>query len=292
MTEPERPKAWANLLAKAWGNRFPVDVQQVALEYSRVKFSEEPIVEIVQADVGKSFEGCLYYASNRKGWFILYNPAIAPSRRINFTVAHELGHYLVHRELRKRFECSQGNVIGIDGSNRDIEREANEFASFLMMPANDFREQIGANSISLDLLQHCAERYDVTLTAAALKWLDITGERATLVVSRDDFILWSRSSNAAYRSGIFFRSGTPVPEQSLAYQTQTSRQAPPGDFNIPAGVWSATEPVREQLIVSDRYDLNISLLVFARGTASAYHGDEESIDLAHLLQSDMTGRAR
>ena len=266
MTEPTKPKAWANVLAKAWGNQFPVDVRQIAIEYSQVRYKDEPIGEIVEADVGDSFEGCLAYAPNRKEWLILYNPSISPPRRVNFTLAHELGHYLVHRQLRDMFQCSQRNLIGFGGgeSGRDIEQEANEFASFLLMPANDFRAQTDGNEISIDLLDHCADRYEVTLTAAALKWLDVTREKAMLVVSRDQFILWSRSSNPAFSSYIYFRSGTPVPERSLTYHSRAEpRQAMDG-FNIPAGVWHPNAPVKEYLIISDRYDMTITLLVFPK----------------------------
>jgi hypothetical protein len=46
-----------------------------------------------------------------------------------------------------------------------------------------------------------------------------TARRAVLVVSRDGFILWSRASESALKTGVFFRtSGAPVeiPARSLA----------------------------------------------------------------------------
>ena len=39
--------------------------------------------------------------------------------------------------------------------------------------------------MDLDVLGHCAERYDVSLTAAILKWLSYTDEKAIVVMSRD-----------------------------------------------------------------------------------------------------------
>jgi hypothetical protein len=46
----------------------------------------------------------------------------------------------------------------------------------------------------LDIISHCADRYRVSLIAALLRWPEYTERRAVLVVSRDGFILWGRSS--------------------------------------------------------------------------------------------------
>jgi hypothetical protein len=48
------------------------------------------------------------------------------------------------------------------------------------MPIDDFRRQLAGQNIAIDI-------YDVSLTAAILKWLEFTGERAVLVIARDGF---------------------------------------------------------------------------------------------------------
>ena len=51
--------------------------------------------------------------------------------RMNFTIAHELGHWVLHREL------VQGDVLlcrGVDKMTDNLERQANLFATFLLMP--------------------------------------------------------------------------------------------------------------------------------------------------------------
>ncbi len=70
---------------------------QVALEFSRQRFPEDPIVSVLGDDL-PDFDGALLKAKmGRKGWGIIYNDAIASRGRINFTLAHEFGHYLLHR---------------------------------------------------------------------------------------------------------------------------------------------------------------------------------------------------
>lgn len=154
------------------------------------------------------------------------------------------------------FECGVTDVLG---GTHDQEREADSFASYLLMPLDDFRAQVGKQSMSLDLLRHCADRYGVSLTAAALKWLESTSRCAAVVVAINGFVLWFRRSAAAERARLFFPPGMELPAGSLAARGD-ALVAPEGE-NLPAGVW-ANRPVREVVIFADKYEMTISLLVF------------------------------
>ena len=272
MSDPASPKAWANFLVRAWGPNFPVNVRTIALDYS--KRFDDPIVSVAPADVDH-FEGAIYFrpitSKKPDRWFILYNSTIASNGRRNFTLAHEFGHYLNHRSLIRRsdacaLECTQSAVLGIDtDAARTIEREADQFASYLLMPMDDFRRQTAGQSMCLDLMTHCADRYEVSLTAATMKWLEFTDERAVLVVGIDGFVLWSWSSPAAFASYIYFKKGTPLPELSVAIKGR--------DTDGAAG--SGVEPVREITTFADRYELTISLLILYRTPKPIAFDDEE-----------------
>lgn len=67
---------------------------------------------------------------------------------------------------------------------------------------------------TLAALKQCAERYNVSLIAAALRWLSYTTRRAILVNSRDGDILWARSSESALRTGAYFQDGGSRPYRS------------------------------------------------------------------------------
>lgn len=251
-TDPTTPCAWANALVAAWGARFPVDVRQIASEYS-TRFSD-PILEIRVAEM-PGFEGALGPLRRRGGWAILYNPAIRSPGRINYTLGHEFGHYLCHRQQRPRgFQCGESDVLG---GTRDQEWEADRFASFLLMPLDDFRAQVGNQHMDLDLLRHCADRYDVSLTAAALKWLESTRRCAAVVVATNGFVHWVRRSKAAERARIFFPRGMELPADSLAARGDS----PTGGEDLAPGVWWS-RPTREIAIFADRYEMTISLLIF------------------------------
>jgi hypothetical protein len=269
MTGATSPERWAidiSLLLNAvlGRDRFPVDVALVAREYSAQRYPDDPISLVV----GKSlpgFDGALFRApTGKKGWGIFYNNAITSKGRINFTLAHEFGHYLVHRlAYPNGIRCGEQDVVRWDSEYRVIEHQANEFSAGLLMPLDDFRRQIPEqDKVDLDMISHCADRYRVSLIAAVLRWLQYTARRAVLVVSRDGYILWSRASSPALRTGAFFRTSgapVPIPADSLAGEKNTCVDGRLG-VDQEAGVWFG-EPVREMTIFAEQYDFTVTLLL-------------------------------
>jgi IrrE N-terminal-like domain len=226
MTAAPSPVRWAIdlslLLNTVLGaDRFPVDVPEVARGYSAKRYPDEPI-SLVRGETLPGFDGALFRApAGKKGWGIFFNRGISSEGRINYTLAHEFGHYLMHRTAYPNgLQCGDQDVVRWDSEYGQIEHQANVFAANLLMPLDDYRRQIDARAkVDLDMISHCADRYRVSLIAALLRWLEYTARRAVLVVSRDGFILWARSSKQALRTGAFFRtSGSPVaiPAASLA----------------------------------------------------------------------------
>lgn len=268
MTAVLSPERWAfdiTLLLNAvlGRERFPIDIPMIAREYTAKKWPDDPIIS-VKGDNLPKFDGALFKApTGKKGWGIIYNNAMTSQGRINFTLAHEFGHYLLHRLVHPEgFYCSQEQVAW-NSEYGQIEHQANVFAANLLMPLDDFRRQIPDRAkVDLEMISHCADRYRVSLIAAVLRWLHYTSKRGILVVSRDGYILWARSSTPALKSGAFFRTSAgpiEIPAASLA-----ARQDMLVDNRIgvdhDAGVW-LNEPVREMTIFSEQYEFVISLLL-------------------------------
>jgi hypothetical protein len=95
-----------------------------------------------------------------------------------------------------------------------------------------------------------------------LRWLEYTDRRAVLVVSRDGYILWARSSPSALKTGAFFRTSAgpiEIPAQSLAGKQDLLVDGRTG-IDFPAGVWFR-EPVREMTIFAEQYDFAVTLLL-------------------------------
>ncbi|MDH4459567.1 MAG: ImmA/IrrE family metallo-endopeptidase [Nevskia sp.] len=270
MTAPLSPERWAfnltRILNAAYGeDRFPVDVPQLARDYTAQCFPADPIIS-VQGDNLPKFDGALFKApQGRKGWGIIYNNRIRSAGRINFTLAHEFGHFLLHRlAYPYGLQCGQQDVVRWDSEYGQVEHQANVFAATLLMPLDDFRRQIPEDApVSLDLLRHCTDRYRVSLLAATVRWLQYTEKRAVLVVSRDGYILWARSSQSALKTGACFRTTGPpvaIPAASLPLNPvlwDDGRAA----AEHPAGVWFTREGTHEITVAAEMYDFAISLLL-------------------------------
>jgi hypothetical protein len=261
------PERWAidlsRLLNIALGiDRFPIDVKEVAKEYSRLRYPKEPITYIA-GDNLPTFDGALLPApAGKSGWGIFYNNAMSSRGRINFTLAHEFGHYLMHRhQFPTGTRCNAQDVTRWDSEYQQVEHQANRFAANFLMPLDDFRRQINPRSeVDLDQLSSCATRYGVSFFAACMRWIEYTERRAVMVVSRDGYILRARSSQRALKTGAFFRtSGRPmeVPARAAAAH-QDKVKGRISDLH-PAGIWLG-EACSEMAIVSDQYDFTISLL--------------------------------
>lgn len=269
MTSPFSPERWAfeitHLLNAVFGvERFPIDIPTVAREYTAQRFPDDPIIS-VQGDNLPGFDGALFRApTGRKGWGIIYNNRISSKGRINFTLAHEFGHFLLHRlAYPNGFRCGEQDVVRWDSEYGQVEHQANVFAANFLMPLDDFRRQIAATTkVDLDMISDCADRYRVSLIAATLRWLSYTQKRAVLVVSRDGFILWARSSDTALKTGAYFRTSAgpiEIPATSLPIKQELLIDGRASVEHDP-GVWFR-EPVHEMTVFAERYDFAISLLL-------------------------------
>ncbi len=299
------PKSEANRLtqllrAVLGDDRFPVDVAGLAREVSRN--NDDPITTIKGFDID-GFEGMLRANRHKPAWQIIYNDQTPYPGRQRFTLAHELAHYLLHRrplttahyrdgELEEDvdFQCLPLQVNKWKAAEQKREEEADTFASYLLMPIDDYRQQVGTMEISRPLLDHVIDRYDVSLTAAVRKWIEFTDKRAAMIVARDGFALWGRATTAAYKSGVFIRSGLEIPANSIAGMGSTGPHAKSEHAVVlPSGVWNfsrGTEPVRELAFFSDRLGFSISILHF--DPLPADHAVDDEVELMDTYDKFIT----
>ena len=248
-------------------DRFPLDVPMVAREAAQIFGWSDPISQVKAANI-KGFQGALFANERRSAWLLLYNENMPSPGRIRFTQAHELGHYILHRMQRDQFECGADEVLSGPGEDKDIEKQADQFAAYLLMPIDDFRKQVNS-PVTLDLLGHCADRYGVSLTAAVLKWLEFTDEKAVMLISSEGFVHWASSSSSAHKAGAFFASRrqlVEIPMGTLA--ADDSVRAEKLGREIPSTAWfKHADPgltLREMKLAMDQYDRTLTLLILPR----------------------------
>jgi hypothetical protein len=159
---------------------------------------------------GNSFEGMLARdPDDHAVWGIAYNGGARPERQ-RFTIAHELGHFILHRSQQPSFNCDSQSVhTGIDGL-RQIEREADEFAGNLLMPGDLLRDWISNQRIDLHVLSAIAKRFQVSFEALCIRFIKFTKQRAILVYWDNGFVKYEwRSSSAVRTRARIRRNGDP-----------------------------------------------------------------------------------
>ena len=290
MTEPTTPTAWGIQLSKLWiasGQSFPVDVKMLALEVTKQK-CQDPIGLVVPHGV-TGIDGMLSWHEKKKIWCISYDQSVTVPGRINFTLAHELGHYFCHRQRQTEFHCGQVDMLDYQGAvSQKMEKEANVFASYLLMPATDFREQIGGQAITLELLGHVADRYQTSFTATALKWLELTEEAAMIVVARDEFVCWSYTSQLASKRRAWMAAGTPVPNSAIERLKSATNHPGNSCYRVPAGIWHPSLEAEESVIISDQFDLMIFLVRYPDARFVS-HDEEPETDAFDVIENASKG---
>jgi len=160
-----------------------------------------------------SFEGSLVRnPEDPTEWGILYKEHATPERS-RFTIAHELGHFILHRSLQSRFECDNGGVTSGQFDGRNIEREANEFASNLLMPMDLLRRFLGdQRKVTLHLLSDIARTFEVSFEALCLRFIEATDQRAILIHWDQGFLKYQRGSRNARKTGALVRQSESAQE--------------------------------------------------------------------------------
>ncbi|NTJ41671.1 ImmA/IrrE family metallo-endopeptidase [Agrobacterium larrymoorei] len=93
-------------------------------------------------------------------------------QRQRFTLAHEIAHFLIHRETIDRLGGTlTDNVLYRSGASESIEYEANRLASQIVMPDSALEEaysRYGAN-ISESVVEALAEQFGVSKAAMEIR---------------------------------------------------------------------------------------------------------------------------
>jgi Zn-dependent peptidase ImmA (M78 family) len=124
---------------------------------------------------------------------IAINSSSIPTRQ-RFSLAHELGHWHHHRG-RVLF-CGPADIGNFVGGPLDPERQADAFASDLILPGYLVRPKISKlKKISLNHARELAEEFRASLTATLIKILNDNQFPILLVCHGKDRRLWFRRSS-------------------------------------------------------------------------------------------------
>lgn len=132
----------------------PVPVEKIAKKFD---------FTVIEFDFSDTISGVL--KTQRK--VIGVNKKHHPIRR-RFTIAHELGHFLLSHE-------NKGGDFVDDNFEKPIssEREANLFASFLLMPKEWIKKRVKGQRIDSQTIKKLAKEFEVSEQALTVRFLEL-----------------------------------------------------------------------------------------------------------------------
>jgi Zn-dependent peptidase ImmA (M78 family) len=90
--------------------------------------------------------------------------------RQRFTLAHELGHFLLHKKQDNSYKGVRFRSEHISSKEKIEEREANHFASLILMPTKFIKEELeGLKELSEDFIFDLAKKYKVSSIAMTIR---------------------------------------------------------------------------------------------------------------------------
>jgi Zn-dependent peptidase ImmA (M78 family) len=169
------------------------------------------IVDLVDLDVD-GFEGALKTDAEKTRGIILTKAGAREERR-RFTIAHELGHFLIPSH-RGNGQCTTKDLreTGQGCDHRRQEAEANRFAAGLLMPGPWFtRDMRRLGDADVTHVQTLAKKYGTSLEATVNRYVDLSDDACAFVFSKDGIIQYIRRTDNFPR--LILRRGDLLPDR-------------------------------------------------------------------------------
>lgn len=249
------PAKLASCLLDRLGVRGKTDLVQVAQRVG---------LRVLEVDA-EAFDGSLVRALDGPKGIVAVNQSIRETSRKRFTIAHEIGHYLIpsHRNLEN--VCAGGMIESWQKGLGRPELEANEFAVELLLPFRYVREPLRLDDPSLKTIGRVASQFETSLTATTLRFVSLTDLPCVAVWSEARRARWYRRSDAFP----FYLSKEILPcDGSFAFRLFEGSGAPDDFAEVPPEAWldrrDADRVVRvlEHSIRLPNYDAVLTLLWF------------------------------
>lgn len=169
------------------------------------------------ANYGEKFNGRIEYIRDKKIFILYYPDKITP--RVRFSIAHELGHFYIpeHRKLLLigKSHNSQTGFI----SDRELEKEADEFAAHLLIPQKYLDKLLLIKRfLTLKDLLEQANKLQTSITAMAIRYVKATPDRCAIILSQDSQQKFYWPSEEMGYMGYEWRGRKDIPQSSVSFQ--------------------------------------------------------------------------
>jgi hypothetical protein len=210
--EAEADEVAAEVLKSNQLNAFPICPRVIARKHDigiQTRQSNEPGVTGFLMRVGHEFS--IYHSSH-----------IANDGFIRFTIAHELGHFFLPGHPEVLFPTGDGihQSRGAFESNEWHEKQADFFASSLLMPRPLFEQALANLAPGFTAIQAMKDLCQMSVLATALRYAKLSTVPVAVVVSRDATVnYWWPSTAFQKLNGVgWLKKGSELPARCKTRQ--------------------------------------------------------------------------
>ena len=119
------------------------------------------------------------------------NISYQPSK--NFIIAHEIGHFILHKDL---IVCSDTHKTLSEWHKKGPqETEANDFASELLMPLNQYCLNVKGKKMGLALIEDVSCYFNVSKLSAFIKYVSHGDYPVMVIFMENGLIKWKKCSS-------------------------------------------------------------------------------------------------
>lgn len=129
---------------------------------------------------------------NGNSGIISLNSTINNQKKNNFTIAHEIGHFILHKDLA--FFSDTHKTLSEWYRIGPQETQANEFASELLMPSDLFRSKVHGKKMNIALINDVSSYFNVSMLAAFLKYIPLGSYPAMIIFMESGIVKWKKYS--------------------------------------------------------------------------------------------------
>ena len=244
-----RPEHFAKALLRTLNLQQPVSLDDVSKKIGLR-------IEDVSAT---GFDGALLRIAGRPRGIIGVRKTIREKGRKRFTIAHEIGHYLLPGHDAESSVCDADDLVAIGKEAEEFEQAANRFAAEFLLPSPAVRRIVRRLGISFETIRFVGKQFESSLTAAAVQCVKVA-DQAVLVMSKRGIVT---SFEKSQNFGGYIEMGK-LPEGSLAAQLGGRQREKIGTMKGSVWLGPAYEEFRmtEHSILMPNYERVLTLLVY------------------------------
>jgi Zn-dependent peptidase ImmA (M78 family) len=166
---------------------------------------------------------------------------IRETGRRKFAIAHEIGHWELHRKQSHLLACTDEDMLARYGAS-PLEVEASVFAGSLLMPEHLFIERVNGRRPTPTVMNDLCNYFGTTLTATALRYVETSNDYYIFVLSEKNRIRWWRASDSFGDHELWIESKTLLPRNSAAASFFRGEATPTTPQHLDLKAWVGDLP--------------------------------------------------